>query len=138
MAMHEWKQDSKSAEQPDLEEYLAGYYGPQLREQPLSSASWEHLRSQLGPQRPPRCLCMRRPHRFWRRSKPPVPEYIRETLSRIMHEAGVSYPQSLLQCSYKACVPTVHVSSLGKHNIKLVLPSAAETVISQPELDVLV
>jgi len=55
-----------------------------------------------------------------------------------MHEAGVSYPQSLLQCSYKARVPTVHVSSLGKHNIKLVLPSAAETVISQPELDVLV
>jgi hypothetical protein len=136
--MQEWKQNRRNAELPDLEERLAGYYGPQLQEQPLSSASWEHLRSQIGPQRPPRRLRMRRPHRFWCRSKPSVPEYIRETLSCIMHEARVSYPLSLLQCSYNARVPTVRVSSLGKHNIKLVLPSAAETIVSQPELDVLV
>lgn len=136
--MHEWKQDSSSAEQPDLEERLAGYYGPRLREQPLSSASWERLRSQLGPQRHPRRRRMLRSRSFWRRSKPSVPEYIRETLSRIMHEARVSYPLSLLQCSYNARVPRVRVSSLGKHNIKFVLPSAAETIISQPELDLLV
>ena len=136
--MHEWKEDSRRTEQSDLEERLAAYYGPQLREQPLSSASWEYLRSQLGSQRPPKRRRMLRPRSFWRRGKPSVPEYIRETFFRIAHEARVSYPLSLLQCSYNACVPTVHVSSLGKHNIKLVLPSAAETSISQPELDVLV
>jgi len=52
--MHEWKEDSRRTEQPDLEERLTAYYGPQLREQPLSSASWQRLRSQLGPQRPPK------------------------------------------------------------------------------------
>ncbi len=135
--MHEWKEDSRRTEQPDLEERLAAYYGPQLREQPLSSASWENLRSQLDPQRPPKRRRVFRPRSFWRRSDRSDPEYIRETFSRIMHEARVSYPLSLLQCSYNAGVLTVRVSSLGRHKIKLVLPSAAETMISQPELDVL-
>jgi hypothetical protein len=138
--MHEWKEDSRSTKQPDLEERLTAFYGPQLREQPLSSASWQHLRSQLGPQRPPRRWRMLRPRIFWRRSDHSDPAYIRETFSRVMHEARVSYPLSLLQCSFKANVqvPSLRISAFGWHKIKLVLPSATEKLISQPELDVLV
>jgi hypothetical protein len=138
--MHEWKEDNRSTKQPDLEERLAAFYGPQLREQPLSSASWQHLRSQLGPQRPPRRRRMLRLRSFWRRSDYSDPVYIRETFSRVMHEARVSYPLSLLQCSFKANVqvPSLHISAFGWHKIKLVLPSATEKLISQPELDVLV
>ena len=138
--MHEWKQESRDGEQPDLEERLAAYYGPQLQEQPLSSASWQRLRSQLGPQRPPRTWRMPRFRRFWRRNDRSDPAYIRETYSRIMHEARVSYPQSLLQCSFNVWirVPSMRISAYGRHKIKLILPSTAETLISQPELDVLV
>jgi hypothetical protein len=138
--MHEWKEDSRSTKQPDLEERLAAFYGPQLRDQPLSSASWEQLRSQLGPQRPPRRQRMLRLRSFWRRSDHSDPAYIRETFSRVMHEARVSYPPSLLQCSFKANVqvPSLCISAFGWHKIKLVLPLATEKLLSQPELDVLV
>jgi len=138
--MHEWKQESKDGEQPDLEERLAAYYGPQLREQPLSSASWQRLRSQLGPQRPPRIWHMPHLRRFWRRNDYADPAYIRETFSRIMHEAHVSYPLSLLGCSFntRMHVPTVHISAYGRHKIKLILPPTAKTLLNQSELDVLV
>ncbi len=138
--MHEWKEDSRRTEQPDLEERLTAYYGPQLREQPLSSASWQRLRSQLGPQRPPKRRHMLRPGSFWCRSSHPDPEYIRETFSRIMHEAGVSYPRLLFQCSFNthARVPFLRIPAYGRNKIKLALPPTAEMLISQPELDVLV
>lgn len=141
--MNEWKHtenDSGSKEQLNLEERLAAYYGPQLREQPLSSASWQRLRSQLGPQHPPKHRRMLRVPRRWFRSDHADPAYIRETFSRIMHEARVSFPQSLLQCSFNARVrvPYVRLSALGRPKIKLILPPVAETLIGQPELDVLV
>src|SRR2546421_4921549 len=141
--MHEWKnikKSSRSGEQQELDERLTAYYGPVLHEQPLSSASWQRLRSQLVTSHSLRHRYrLRLPGRRHRR-RSFVPAYVQETFSRISYEAGVSYPQSLLLCSLnpRAQAPVVRISSLGKHKIKLVLPSVAEGAIEQPGLDVLV
>ena len=141
--MHEWKnteESSRNGEQRGLDERLAAYYGPALHEQPLSSASWQRLRSQLVTSHSLRHRYKLRLRGRWHRKRSVVPAYIQETFSRISYDAHVSYPQALLQCSFKprAHVPVVRVSSLGKHKIKFVLPSAAEGAIEQPGLDVLV
>lgn len=141
--MNEWEQAEKESSgrmQPGVEERLAAYYGPQLPEQPLSSTSWERLRSRLGPQHAPKRRRMWRPRSSWLRRDRSDPAYIRETFVRIMHEARVSYPLSLMQCSFntRVRVPSVRVSAYGRHAIKLVLPSTAEQFIGQTELDVLV
>ncbi len=138
--MHEWKQTSKDGEQPDLEEHLAAYYGPRLQEQPLSSASWQRLRSRLGPQHPTRSWRMPRLRRFWRKNYQSDPAYIRETFYHIMQEARVFYPPSLLQCSFKTRIhgPSLRVSAYGRHKIKLILPLVGERIVSQLELDILV
>jgi len=142
-AMHEWKNIEKSSgsgKQQELDKRLAAYYGPELREQPLSSASWQRLRSQLVSQQ-----AMRRRHKLrlrgrWHRQQSSLPAYVQETFSRISYETRVPYLQSLLQCSINTRVhmPTVRVSTLGKHKIRLVLPSIVEGAIGQPGLDVLV
>ena len=165
--MHEWKDTEKSSssgKQLELDKRLAAYYGPELRKQPLSEASWQRLRSQLVSQH-----STRRQHnlrlrgRFYRRNsfvprdvaatfmapgrrgrgrrrQMSVPAYVQETFSRISYEARVPYPPSLLRCSLNTRVhmPTVRVSTLGRHRIRLVLPSTAEGAIAQPGLDVLV
>lgn len=143
--MHEWKDaDKDRRSEEDLEERLAAYYGPRLQEQPLSLDSWQRLRSHLGSQHSPKrwSLRLRRPPRLWRRNASFVPTYVQDTFSHIMDKAHLSYPQSLLHCSFGKSlrIPTVHVSSLGKHKIKLVLPSAGNgtSSIAQAELDVLV
>jgi hypothetical protein len=138
--MREWKQESRDGEQSNLEERLSAYYGPQLREQPLSTASWQHLRSQLGPQRPARKWRKPGMDRIRRRNDRSDPAYIRETYYRILHAAHLFYPASMLQCSFSARtrMPSVRISSFGRKKIKLTLPAAAEILISQPELDVLV
>jgi hypothetical protein len=140
--MHERKDGGKNyngREQLELEERLAAYYGPELREQPLPSASWQRLHARLGPQRSRRRLRVPRLHRRWHRRFHSVPVYVQETFVRIMHDARISYPlSSLLHCSFNAHVPTVRVSALGRYRIKLLLPSSAEGAIGPPELDVLV
>src|SRR5260370_39143083 len=141
--MHEWKdseKNSSSGKQLELDKRLAAYYGPELREQPLSSASWKRLRSQLNTRRSTRHRQRLRLRGRWHRPNSFVPTYVQETFSHISYEARVSYPQSLLQCSLNTRVhmPTVRVSTLGKHKIKLILPSIAEGAIGQPGLDVLV
>src|SRR6266567_3293313 len=141
--MQEWKdieKSSSSGKRPELDKRLAAYYGPELREQPLSSASWQRLRSQLNTRHSTIYRQRMRLRGRWHRRNSFVPAYVQETFSRISYEARVSYPQSLLQCSLNTRVhmPTVRVSTLGKHKIKLVLPSIAEGAIGQPGLDVLV
>ncbi len=140
--MHERKdlrKDHNGSEHLELEERLAAYYGPELREQPLPSASWQRLHAQLGPQRSRRRLHVPRPHRPWHRRFHSVPVYVQETFVRIMHDARISYPlSSLLHCSFNARMPTVRVSALGRSRIKLSLPSPAEGAIGRPELDVVV
>ncbi len=141
--MQEWKdieKSSSSGKRPELDKRLAAYYGPELREQPLSSASWQRLRSQLNTRHSTRYRQRLRLRGRWHRRNSFVPAYVQETFSHISYEARVPYPQSLLQCSLNTRVhmPTVRVSTLGKHKIKLVLPSIAEGAIGQPGLDVLV
>ncbi len=140
--MHEWKDTGKGrngSEQLGLEERLAAYYGPELREQPLPSTSWQRLHAQLGLRRSRRRLHLPRLRRPWRRRFHSAPVYVQETFVRIMHDARISYPlSSLLRCSFNARMPTVRVSALGRHRIKLSLPSSAEGAIGPPGLDVLV
>jgi hypothetical protein len=139
--MHDWKdieKSSNSGKRPELDERLAAYYGPELREQPLSSASWQRLRSHLDSQHPERRRHMLRSRGPRYRRNSSVPAYVQETFSRISYEARVSHPQPLLQCSLNTRAPIVRVSTLGRQKIKLVLPSFAEEAIEQPALDVLV
>src|SRR5712691_9248684 len=126
--MHQWNDSEKKrgdTEPMDLEQRLTAYYGPGLREQPLSSASWEHLRAQLGRQRSPRRWHgwrLRPRFRHWPRS---TPRHIQDTFVHVMKEAQVAYPPSWLYCTFRAFVrvPAVRISPLEKHKIRLVLPS---------------
>src|SRR6266487_3198596 len=141
--MQEWKdieKSSSSGKQLELDKRLAAYYGPELREQLLSSTSWQRLHSQLKTRRSTRHRQRLRLRGRWHRRQRFVPAYVQETFSRISYEARAPYPQSLLQCSLntRARAPVVRISTLGRHKIKLVLPSLAEGAIGQPGLDVLV
>ena len=75
--------ESKQQEPLDLEERLRAYYGPQLREQPLSQSSWQNLRLRLGSQED----AGRRHHFSWRfprkRSRAYVPTSIQDAFARI-------------------------------------------------------
>ena len=130
---------SKQQEPLDLEKRLTAYYGPQLREQPLSQASWQNLRHRLGSQED----TIRR-HRFsWRflrkRSQAHVPTSIQDAFARIAYDAHVPSSPSMLCCSLKSKghEPAVRTSRLGKHKIRLVLPLTAITTMEKTELDVL-
>src|SRR5712691_16633 len=120
-----------------LDERLTAYYGAELREQPLPFSSWLRLRSQLGSRRTSHRRFARRfrlPH-FRRRSS--APAFVHAAFSRIAYEAGV--PLSKICCTIKprARVPQVHISLLGRRNIRLTLPSSIEHSIQSAELDVL-
>ena len=130
---------SKQQEPLDLEKHLRAYYGPQLREQPLSQASWQNLRYRLGSQED-----TKRRHRFsWRflrkKSQAHVPISIQDAFARIAYDAHVPSSPSMLRCSLKSNghEPAVRTSRLGKHKIRLVLPLNAITTMEQTELDVL-
>jgi hypothetical protein len=123
-----------------LDERLTAYYGAELREQPLSTYSWLHLRSQLGSQRTAShrrfARRLRLPH-FRRRGS--APAFVSAAFARITYEARVSYSPSKIGCTIKprARMPQVHISLLGRRNIRLTLPSAIEHSITPVELDVL-
>lgn len=110
--MYEWKSSERGdKEQAELEERLAAYYGPRLREQPLPASSWRRLQSQLGsqPSRKFRRLRLRlryHPHRP-RRS---MPAYIQEAFAHIVQEARLSRAP-VLDCAFKFRLraPGVHV-----------------------------
>src|SRR6266496_2523763 len=72
---------SKQQDPVDLEKRLRAYYGPQLREQPLSQTSWQNLRLRLGSQED----TGRRHHFSWRfprkRSRAFVPTSIQDAFS---------------------------------------------------------
>jgi hypothetical protein len=129
--------DNGRGEEADLEKRLKVFYGPPLQEQPLPTASWEHLRQQLGPRKVAR-------HRFhWRIPRRPsqrhVPQYIHEAFARIAYEARGSYPSSMLRCLFKADLREagVRVSFFGRPRIKLLFPFAAIHTPGSAELDVL-
>ncbi len=92
---------SKQQEPLDLEKRLRAYYGPQLREQPLSQASWQNMRYRLGSQ----VDTKRRHHFSWRfprkRSQAHVPMSILDAFARITYDAQVPFTPSILHCSMK-------------------------------------
>jgi len=139
-------------EQADLESRLAAYYGPELHEQPLPESSWLRLRTRLEPQRISKLQRMQQwyhrnesrllpGHLRWRvrRNVRPVPTYIRDAFLRLINETRQPYPGPALDCSFKSRirVPAVHVSPLGRHSIRLILPSDAAWALEAPELEVL-
>src|ERR1700694_1303159 len=136
------EQNLNTSEQPepfDLEQRLTAYYGPQLREQPLSQASWQYLRLELASQEG-----TRRRRRFhwrlpYRRSRAHVPTSIQEAFARIVYEARVPATQSMLRCSQKPRrhEPAVRGSWLGRRKIRLLLPLHSLVTMGQAELDVL-
>jgi hypothetical protein len=130
---------SKQHEPLNLEERLTAYFGPQLREQPLSQASWQNLRFQLGSQ-----VYAERRHNFsWRflrkRSQAHVPTSIQDAFARIANETHVPYRPSMLRYSLKPQVqePAVRGSWFGRRKIRLILPLNAVATMEQTELDVL-
>jgi hypothetical protein len=130
---------SKQQEPVDLEKRLRAYYGPQLREQPLSQASWQQLRPRLGSQE----KAERRRLRKWRlprkKSRYYVPTSIQDAFARIANEARIPAQPSMLRCSLKPQVhePAVRGSWFGRYKILLKLPLNAVTMMGQAELDVL-
>lgn len=130
---------NEQAGSSDLEQRLRAYYGPQLREQPLSQASWQHLRLQLDTQEVPR-----QRHRFHlmfasRRSRANVPIAIQHAFARLVSEACIPATRVTLRCSLKPRRrdPAARVSGLGRHKILLLLSLETLTSMGQTELDVL-
>jgi hypothetical protein len=130
---------NKQQEPFDLEKRLTTYYGPQLREQPLSQASWQNLRHRLGSQED-----TNRRHRFSlrfprKRSQANVPTSIQETFTRIAYEARIPSRPSMLRFSLKPQIhePIVRSSWFGRRKIRLILPLHAVATMGQTELDVL-
>ena len=131
---------SKQQEPLDLEERLTAYYGPQLREQPLSQTSWQNVRLRLGTQESPepgRSFHWRFPRK---RSRAYVPASIQDTFARIAYQARVNSRPSMLRFTLKPRVhePAVHGSWLGRRKIRLILPLNAAITMGQAELDVLI
>ena len=130
---------NKQQEPFDLEKRLTTYYGPQLREQPLSQASWQNLRHRLGSQED-----TNQRHRFSlrfprKRSQANVPTSIQETFTRIAYEARIPSRPSMLRFSLKPQIhePIVRSSWFGRRKIRLILPLKRVVTIEQAELDVL-
>ncbi|HTK08192.1 MAG TPA: hypothetical protein VL485_13555 [Ktedonobacteraceae bacterium] len=132
--------DKNTQQEPfDLEQCLSTYYGPPLREQPLSASSWQHLRLQLGPQK----SAGRRARFHWplprTRSRIEAPATIQNAFARIAYEARVPYIPSTLHCQLTLHThePEVRSSWPGKCSIQLFLPVNTVTTLGQAELDVL-
>lgn len=130
---------SKQQEPFDLEKRLTTYYGPQLREQPLSQAAWQNLHHRLGSQED-----TKRRHRFSlrlprKRSQANVPTSIQETFTRIAYEARIPSKSSMIRFSLKPQIhePIVRNSWFGRSKIRLILPLHAVATMEQTELDVL-
>jgi hypothetical protein len=139
--MKEQNDDNSKQQEPlDLEERLTAYYGPQLREQPLSQTSWQNLRLRLGLQED-----VRRKRSFhWRlprkRSRADIPTSIQDTFTRLAYRARVPSRPSMLRFTLNPRVrePAVRGSWLGRRKIRLILPLNAAITMGQAELDVLI
>jgi hypothetical protein len=138
--MKEQNFDKNKQQEPfDLEKRLTTFYGPQLREQPLSKASWQNLHSRLGTQEDTirrHCFSLRFPRK---RSRAHVPTSIQDTFTRIAFEARIPTRSSMLRFSLNPHIrePIVRCSRFGKRKIQLILPINAIATIGQSELDVL-
>ena len=129
----------------DLEQRLRAYYGPQLREQPLSQGTWQHLRTQLGAQEGARRRQRsQRPfghfHKLFanRRSQVYVPTSIQEAFARIVNEARVPATHaSLRRHEQRSDEPVVRLSWMGRRTIRMFHSLHTLNTMGQAELDVL-
>src|SRR6266571_3707985 len=106
---------SKQQEPLDLEKRLTTYYGPQLREQPLSQASWQNLRHRLGLQEDTKRRNRLSLHFPRKRSQANVPTYIQDTFTRISYGARIPSKSSMLRFSLNPQIrePIVRSSWFG-------------------------
>ncbi len=127
----------------DLEQRLAAYYGPRLREQPLSQDAWQQLQRKMNK---PARRNMRLRRSIMRMHRPrfhvalrPVPEYVRTAFNHVAYDARISYPSSLLHCTFKRKLraPAVHISFLRRQPIRLLLPIDTERSLAASGLNVL-
>lgn len=120
----------------ELDKRLAAFYGPQLREQPLSQDAWHNLRDKLMLQRKPK------KQNNWkyllrRRHSSVVPIYIQQAFERVTFDARLRSNASLLKCTFKPnTVPTVSLSAFKKH-LHVLLPPSARTGIDMSILETL-
>ncbi len=144
MANEEKFTKRERGEEFNLDERLADFYGPQLREQPLPAASWTRVCSQLSTRR----FLKRRPIHWLRRrgyrtiGQENVSWFVQHAFAAIVYEARLpqaSYAPTMLHCSFKARVrmPKVQTRLVGRQKIKLTLPAQELRSIEPPELDVL-
>jgi hypothetical protein len=138
--MKEQNFDKSQQQKPlDLEQRLTSFYGPPLRDQPLSSSSWQNLRLRLDSQADAR----RKLHFHWplpqRRSRTAVPAFILDAFSHVSYVSRMPYMPSMLRCSLQPQIhePIVRNSWLGRRKIRLLLPLNAGITMGQAELDVL-
>jgi hypothetical protein len=138
--MNEQNRDKSKQQKPfDLEQRLASFYGPPLRDQPLSLSSWQKLRLRLGTQKEARRKMLFHWPLLAERSRTDVPTFIQEAFSRISYQAHVPSTPSMLRCSLRRQnrEPAVRSSWLGRRKFWLLLPLNAAMTIGQAELDVL-
>ncbi|HZR39830.1 MAG TPA: hypothetical protein VFB12_06930 [Ktedonobacteraceae bacterium] len=139
--MKQWNTDDKGQMEGDLDKRLAAYYGPQLREQPLSQASWQGLHRQLKPRKKPR---LRRQLPFRKRRSTEIPASVQDACARVAYETRSNRTstelQAMLRCKLKNKMrePAVHVSVLPRPRIKLSLPLDPPRSLGNDALDVLV
>src|SRR5947209_6816183 len=109
--MDQQTEQSSHEYEDELDKRLAAFYGPQLKEQPLSQTAWHNLRDKLILQRKPK------KQNNWkyllrRRRASVVPIYIQRAFERITFDARLRGNASLLRCLFKAnTVPSVHLSA---------------------------
>jgi hypothetical protein len=138
---------SKQREPFDLEQRLSAYYGPPLREQPLSASAWQHLRLRLGSQEQEGARRRARIRLHWllRRRRTRSQSYVdahlvvHDALERICYEARIPYNPAMLRykLTSSAHEPAVRGSWWRKRAIRLFLPVNAASTMEQTALDVL-
>ncbi|HWZ18368.1 MAG TPA: hypothetical protein VNW73_06190 [Ktedonobacteraceae bacterium] len=130
---------SKQQEPFDLEKRLATFYDHQLREQPLSQASWQNLLHRLGSQEETKRRQRFSLHFPRKRSRVYVPTSIQDTFTRIAYEARIASRSSMLSFSLNPHIrePMVRYSRFCRRKIRLIFPLNAIATIGQSEIDVL-
>src|SRR5579863_471556 len=128
----------------EVEERLARFYGPELREQPLSTSAWHELRARLGPHQPPghsffhQIRLRLHPRRGPDRRR--VPANIQTAFSQIACEAHLPDGADQFACSLtpRAITPTIRVALVGKRKFTLRMSSAKAWLMAPSTIDVLV
>lgn len=140
--MKHWNADDKrQRDGGDLDTRLAAYYGPQLREQPLSQVAWHDLSRQLKKRKK---NFPQQHWRGWRRKRAILPASVQDACRRVASEIrsdrmATDLP-SKVRCTYKTrmCEPRVYVSGLPGSAIRLFLPREQGQLIGKSELDMLI